>query len=79
MCHPPDPALVGERWRAMWLERLENVPLFLERWLRHQRRDAYWKHGSVCEDYARDPVPGLRRRRLDRRLHQRDPAPARSI
>ena len=52
MCHPPDPALVGERWRAMWLERLANVPLFLERWLRHQRRDDYWKHGSVCEDYA---------------------------
>src|SRR5258707_10603496 len=22
MCHPPDPALVGERWQAMWLERL---------------------------------------------------------
>src|SRR6202158_2917049 len=21
---PPDPALVGERWRAMWMERLEN-------------------------------------------------------
>ena len=21
-------------------------------WLEHQRRDAYWKHGSVCEDYA---------------------------
>jgi predicted acyl esterase len=51
MCHPPDPALVGDLWRAMWLERLENLPLFLEPWLRHQRRDAYWKHGSVCEDY----------------------------
>jgi uncharacterized protein len=51
MCHPPDPALVGERWRSMWLERLNNLPLFLERWLSHQWRDAYWKHGSVCEDY----------------------------
>ena len=51
MCHPPDPVLVGDRWRAMWLERLENLPLFLEPWLRHQRRDAYWQHGSVCEDY----------------------------
>ena len=27
---PPDPALVGERWRAMWLERLENEPLLVE-------------------------------------------------
>jgi putative CocE/NonD family hydrolase len=57
MCHPPDPALVGDRWRAMWLQRLENLPLFLEIWLRHQRRDAYWKHGSVCEDYAAIQCP----------------------
>jgi hypothetical protein len=51
MCYPPDPALVGADWRATWLNRLENLPLFLEPWLRHQRRDAYWQHGSVCEDY----------------------------
>jgi uncharacterized protein len=57
MCHPPDPALVGERWRMMWLERLANVPLFLEIWTRHQRRDAYWRHGSVCEDYAAIQCP----------------------
>jgi uncharacterized protein len=50
-CLPPDPTLVGDRWRAMWLERLENVPLFFGLWLQHQRRDAYWKHGSVSEDY----------------------------
>ena len=52
MTHPPDPALVGERWRAIWLERLQALPLFLERWLEHQHRDAYWRHGSVCEDYG---------------------------
>ena len=57
MCHPPDPLLVGERWRAMWLERLENVPLFLEIWMQHQRRDAYWRHGSVCEDYSAIQCP----------------------
>ncbi|MBV8189070.1 MAG: CocE/NonD family hydrolase [Alphaproteobacteria bacterium] len=57
MCHPPDPELVGERWRAMWRERLENVPLFLELWFRHQRRDDYWRHGSVCEDYAAIECP----------------------
>jgi putative CocE/NonD family hydrolase len=51
MCHPPDPVLVGDRWRSMWLQRLENVPLFLETWLEHQRRDGYWRWGSVCEDY----------------------------
>jgi putative CocE/NonD family hydrolase len=55
---PPDPAAVGERWRELWLERLERTPPFVERWLSHQRRDAYWKHGSVCEDYraVRCPV-----------------------
>ncbi len=57
MCLPPDPLLVGERWRAMWLERLENVPLFFDRWLQHQRRDDYWKHGSVCEDYEAIQCP----------------------
>lgn len=57
MCHPPDPALVGERWRAMWLERLANLPLFLEPWVRHQWRDDYWKHGSVCEDYSAIQCP----------------------
>jgi predicted acyl esterase len=57
VCLPPDPILVGEGWRAMWLERLRNVPLFFELWLQHQRRDAYWKHGSVCEDYTAIQCP----------------------
>lgn len=49
---PPDPALTGDRWKEMWLERLEAEPLLAMEWLKHQRRDAYWKHGSVCEDFA---------------------------
>ena len=57
MCLPPDPALVGDDWRAMWLDRLANIPLFQENWFQHQRRDAYWKHGSVCEDYAAIQCP----------------------
>jgi uncharacterized protein len=57
MCLPPDPMLVGDSWRPMWLERLENVPLFFECWLQHQRRDAYWKHGSVREDYQAIQCP----------------------
>ena len=52
MAHPPDPALVGDRWREMWRHRLENQPLLIDNWLHHQRRDAFWKHGSVCENYA---------------------------
>ena len=49
---PPDPEVVGEGWREKWLERLENAVVFPEVWTRHQRRDEFWKHGSVCEDYA---------------------------
>lgn len=50
---PPDPALVGrDAWRGIWLNRLENTPFLLDTWTRHQTRDAYWQHGSVCEDYA---------------------------
>ncbi len=56
---PPDPEVVGERWREMWLERLDTSGLWLEEWLRHQRRDAYWQHGSVCEDYSAVDCPVL--------------------
>ena len=62
MCHPPDPALVGERWRAMWLTRLQNLPLLLERWLTHQHRDAYWRHGSAAATTARPPSAPARSR-----------------
>ncbi len=55
--HPPDPVLVGERWRAMWLERLEKSGLWLETWMSHPHRDEYWKHGSICEDYAAISCP----------------------
>ncbi len=46
----PDPALRPD-WREMWLERLEQEPFLPSVWLRHQTRDEYWKHGSVCETY----------------------------
>ena len=54
---PPDPELVGERWREMWQQRLAGSGLWLEKWLRHQRRDAYWQHGSVREDYGAIQCP----------------------
>jgi uncharacterized protein len=54
---PPDPEIVGPSWRKMWRERLEGSGLWLEKWLRHQRRDDYWKHGSVCENYQAIQVP----------------------
>lgn len=49
---PPDPRHVGDGWREQWLARLDAVEPLVDTWLAHQTRDAYWKHGSVCEDYA---------------------------
>ncbi len=57
VAQPPDPALVGEGWRPLWRERLEAAEPFAARWLRHPLRDAYWRHGSVAEDYARIGCP----------------------
>ena len=48
---PPDPALVGDKWRDMWMDRLEGSGFWVEEWHRRQRRDALYKHGSICEDY----------------------------
>ncbi|MDK1344906.1 CocE/NonD family hydrolase [Streptomyces sp. 378] len=56
---PPDPSVVGDRWREMWHERLENTEPWVLPWLRHQRRDAYWRHASVCEDYSSVRCPVL--------------------
>ena len=54
---PPDPAIVGDRWREMWHERLRGSGLWLDTWLSHQRRDEYWKPASVVEDYSQVQVP----------------------
>lgn len=48
---PPDPKHVGAAWREIWMRRLENLEPPLASWLDHMERDAFWKHGSVCEDY----------------------------
>ncbi len=57
MARTPDKALLGERWRDVWLNRLNNEPLLIANWLKHQRRDAFWKHGSICEDWAAITCP----------------------
>ncbi|WP_213993494.1 CocE/NonD family hydrolase [Sodalis sp. dw_96] len=57
---PPDPDIVGDRWKEMWLERLnamDQPPA--GRWMAHPTRDDYWRSGSVCEDYSRIEVPVL--------------------
>jgi predicted acyl esterase len=50
--YPPDPLIVGERWRAMWRERIDRLVPFPALWMQHPWRDDFWKHGSVCEDFG---------------------------
>jgi putative CocE/NonD family hydrolase len=48
---PPDPVLRND-WRDEWLRRLEAEPFLAPRWAAEQARGAYWRHGSVGEDYS---------------------------
>ena len=54
---PPDPDVVGEDWLAIWKTRLEAMTFWPAEWLAHQTRDAFWRHGSVCEEYSAIEVP----------------------
>ncbi|BAU57331.2 Mll5128 protein [Halorhodospira halochloris] len=54
---PPDPEVVGEGWRDMWMQRLEHSGLWVKRWMEHQQRDDYWRQGSICEDYSAIQCP----------------------
>ncbi|MFI3172691.1 MAG: CocE/NonD family hydrolase [Eubacteriales bacterium] len=54
---PQDPEIVGDRWKEDWLKRMNEMPLFAANWTEHQTKDAYWKHGSVSEDYSDIQVP----------------------
>ncbi|WP_432636309.1 CocE/NonD family hydrolase [Albidovulum sp.] len=54
---PPDPEIVGPGWRDMWRARMAHNTPWILTWLAHQRRDAYWKHGSVCEDFSAITIP----------------------
>ncbi len=54
---PPDPEIVGEKWRAMWDARMQHNKPWILTWLKHQRRDDYWKQGSVCEDLSKIKIP----------------------
>ena len=54
---PPDPAMVGNAWRDMWMQRLEANEPWAITWLAHQHRDDYWRRESVCEDYDAIQVP----------------------
>lgn len=52
---PPDPLQVGDKWRAMWLARLEsNVPQIISA-LQHQNYSEYWKSRAIDFDRIKCP------------------------
>lgn len=57
---PPDPDIVGaDRWRDLWRHRIDHASLPPAEWLSHQRRDDFWRQGSVVEDLSAIDVPVL--------------------
>lgn len=54
---PPDPRNKPDNWRELWMLRLKESGLWIKSWLEHQHRDVFWKHGSICEDYAAIQCP----------------------
>jgi len=54
---PPDPAIVGDDWRAMWKARLDAMTFWPAQWLEHQTHDAMWRRGSIAEDYDAIEAP----------------------
>jgi uncharacterized protein len=55
---PADPILRTD-WRDDWLRRLDAEPWLAPVWAAHQSKDAYWKHGSVGEDWSRNRTPAM--------------------
>ena len=54
---PPDPVVVGDRWRKLWRTRIRNADFWFKTWAAHQTRDAYWSDTSVRDHYERVRVP----------------------
>ncbi len=54
---PPDPAVVGERWKDMWSQRIRNANFWFQMWGSHQSRDSYWSRASVRDAYEKVKVP----------------------
>ncbi len=52
---PPDPLLVGEKWRDMWMARLEHDTPQIVAALKHQAFDRYWSDRGV--DFSNIKAP----------------------
>jgi hypothetical protein len=52
---PPDPLLVGDDWRAMWMARLEADTPQIVAALKHQAFDQYWRDRAI--DHGKIKAP----------------------
>ena len=75
-CQPPHEAAVGERWRELWEQRLATNRALDHDLARAPAPGRLLEARLGLRGLRGDRDPGLRRRRLDRRLHQQRPAPA---
>jgi putative CocE/NonD family hydrolase len=56
---PPDPQEFGEDWKAEWLRRLAANRPWIETWLAHPARDAYWAGKAVAVENLPSHLPLL--------------------
>lgn len=59
LTRPPDPKIVGEKWKEMWLSRLEKLEWILPLWLDHPTNDEYWQKGFPRADDKGLKIPTL--------------------
>ena len=74
---PPDPALAGDGWRDAWLDAPGADAPVRRAVARAPAPRRLLAPGLRLRGLRRDRLPGLRGRRLGRRLHERNPSPAR--
>lgn len=54
---PPFPEFSGERWAAMWKDRLEKNEPYILTWMKNQVDAPYWRSASLRPGYERIQCP----------------------
>jgi putative CocE/NonD family hydrolase len=56
---PPDPLIVGSKWKKIWKHRLEKTPPYVPIWLSNQEKNKYWLQGTISKNYDLIKCPVL--------------------
>ena len=73
---PPDPEIVGEKWRAMWKARMEHNRALDSHLAEAPAPRCLLEAGLGLRGFLKDQNSGLCRQRLGRQLFRKHPAPA---